>query len=134
MQGCPANVSVPLGSSLCHRSVSATHYWFSSVLTILFSTPSVKGLLICGDSSIWLMNLNLTWDTGDCFKKWSVTFISEKNQLVSFACSSVCVDASEIPFSDAGIVFLYWFRLGFTEIDMLCDNSIVGGYTLSLNI
>ena len=53
-------------------------------LMILLSMLSVIRHLICGNNLIWLLNLNLIYETLDSGKKWLVDFNAGKTQLVLF--------------------------------------------------
>ena len=53
-------------------------------LMILLSMQSVIRHLICGNNLIWLLNLNLIYETLDSGKKWLVDFNAGKTQLVLF--------------------------------------------------
>ena len=55
-----------------------------SMLMILLSILNVIRHLICGNNLIWLLNLNLIYETLDWGKKWFVDFSAGKTQLVSF--------------------------------------------------
>ena len=55
-----------------------------SMLMMLLSTVNVIRHLICGNNKIWLLNLNLTYETLDWGRKWLVDFNAGKTQLVLF--------------------------------------------------
>ena len=55
-----------------------------SMLMMLLSILSVIRHLICGNNLIWLLNLNLIYETLGSGKKWIVDFNAEKTHLVSF--------------------------------------------------
>ena len=49
---------------------------------ILLSIVSVIRHLTCGNNLNWLLDLNLTYETLECNKKWFVDFNAGKTQLV----------------------------------------------------
>ena len=67
----------------------ALHFFFYtlillSILLILLSTLSVIRHLTYGNNYIWLLSLNLIYETVDWARKWLVDFSAGKTQLVSF--------------------------------------------------
>ena len=60
------------------------YYRLLSILLTLFSTPTVRRHLICGNNQSWLLNLNLTYETLDWGSNWFCGSDAGKTRLVSF--------------------------------------------------